>query len=292
MANVQTQGTRDKLKEKAASKQQGAGANASVPQNQQQPQQVKKGDTIAQLIKKMEPEIKKALPEQIKPERIARIALTAVRNNPRLGECEELSFIGAVMQSAQLGLEPNTSLGEAYLIPYYNKSAGRYHASFQIGYQGILSLAYRTGKYHNIYAHEVYANDEFHYEYGLHKVMKHIPADLPEGEPVYYYAAYHLNNGGYDFVVWSTKKIKQHAMKFSQALQKGHSTPWKSDFQSMAKKTVLKDLMKYAPKSVEFTTAIGQDETVFTGIGEEVDIIDMEQAELPQNQAESDPFSN
>jgi recombination protein RecT len=280
MANVNTQSTREKLQAKAEKAKQGTKATASVPMNQEQ-RQVQKGDTIAQLIKKMEPEIKRALPEHIKPERLARIALTAAKNNPKLGQCEQLSFIGAVMQAAQLGLEPNTSLGEAYLIPYYNKSAGQFQAQFQIGYKGILTLAHRTGQYHNIYAHEVYQNDEFHYEYGLHKDMKHIPADVPEGKPIYYYAVYHLKNGGYDFVVWSTKKIKAHALKFSQALKNGQQTPWKSDFDSMAKKTVLKDLLKYAPKSVEFAEQIENDDVVFKGIGEEAEIIEMEQVEQP-----------
>lgn len=288
---VQTQSTRDKLKQKAETKQNTGANNAPVSQNTQ-PQQVKKGDTLITLIQKMEPEIKKALPDHIKPERIARIALTAVRNNPRLGECEQLSFIGAVMQAAQLGLEPNTSLGECYLIPRYNKSAGCMMAHFQMGYMGLLTLAHNTNKYHAIYAHEVYENDQFVYNYGLNKKLDHTPADVPEGQPIYYYAVYHLVNGGYDFVVWSTKKLQQHAMRFSEALKNDRSTPWKTDFQSMAKKTVLKDLLKYAPKSVEFAEQMSADGLTFKGI-DEADVIDMDQEELPQGQEPEDlPFFN
>ena len=234
------------------------------------------GNTVTKLIKKMEPEIKRALPKHITPERMARITLTAVRNNPKLAESDQMSLLSAVMQSAQLGLEPNTPLGEAYLIPYENRKQGTVEAQFQMGYKGLLNLAHRTGEYQAIYAHEVYKNDEFHFEYGLHKDLKHIPADVPEGDPTYYYAVYHLKNGGFDFVVWSLDKIQKHAKKFSQAYARGWTSPWKSDFDSMAKKTVLKDVLKYAPKSIEFNKALSSDETVKKEINEDMtEVIDM-----------------
>ena len=242
-------------------------------QGNQKPKK-QEGNTITKLIKKMEPEIKRALPKHITPERMARITLTAIRNNPKLAESDQMSLLSAVMQSAQLGLEPNTPLGEAYLIPYKNK--GRMEAQFQMGYKGLLNLAHRTGEYKAIYAHEVYPNDEFHFEYGLNKDLKHIPADVPEGDPVYYYGVYHLKNGGFDFVVWSLDKIQRHARTYSQAYAKGWTSPWKSDFDSMAKKTVLKDVLKYAPKSIEFNKALASDETVKRDIDENMtDVIDM-----------------
>lgn len=218
------------------------------------------GQTIGEIIDKMMPAIKQALPQHIKPERMARIAITVFRNNPRLQACSPVSFLGAVMQSVQLGLEPNTNLGEAYIIPYGTT------ATFQIGYKGILKLAYNTGQYQAIYAHEVYENDEFHYQLGVNKDIYHVPADVPQGEPIYYYAVYKLKNGGYDFAVWSRTKVMQHAEKFSAAVKGKRDTPWKSDFDSMAKKTVLLQALKYAPKSIEFANAIEQDETVKTDL--------------------------
>lgn len=242
-------------------------------------QEVKKnggGNTIATLIRRMEPEIKRALPKHITPERMARITLTAIRNNPELAQAEQMSLLSAVMQSAQLGLEPNTPLGEAYLIPYQNKKKGIIEVQFQMGYKGLLNLAHRTKEYKAIYAHEVYQNDEFHYEYGLNKDLKHIPADIPEGDPIYYYAVYHLQNGGFDFVVWSREKVQQHAKTYSQAFAKGWTSPWKSDFDSMAKKTVLKDVLKYAPKSIEFAKALSTDETIKKDISEDMtEVIDV-----------------
>ncbi|WP_235615934.1 recombinase RecT [Brevibacillus reuszeri] len=230
----------------------------------QQTQPVKPDQQISALLKRMEPEIARALPKHLTSDRLARIAMTSIRQNPKLLACDQMSLLAGVMQSAQLGLEPNTPLGEAYLIPYGKE------AQFQVGYKGIISLAHRTGEYQAIYAHEVFKNDEFSYSYGLDKTLNHKPADEPEGDPIYFYAVYRLKNGGFDFVVWSTKKIDAHAKKYSQAYQKGWTTPWKTDFVAMAKKTVLKEVLKYAPKSAEMAKALVMDETVKNEISEDM----------------------
>lgn len=220
--------------------------------------------TLNNLLTRMAPEIQRALPKHMDADRIARIAMTAVSTNPKLLECDQTSFIAALMQSAQLGLEPNTGLGLAYLVPFGGK------ISLQVGYRGLIDLATRSGQYKAIYAHEVYANDEFKYSYGLHKDLVHVPSQMPEGEPIGYYAVYHLKNGGYDFVYWTREKIDLHAKKFSQAVQKGWSSPWKTNFDSMAKKTVLKEVLKYAPKSIELQKVVEADETIKTEIHEDM----------------------
>src|SRR5699024_2528949 len=105
---------------------------------------------------------------------------------------------------------------------------------------------------------------------------KHIPADVPEGDPIYYYAVYHLKNGGFDFSVWSRDKVHKHATAYSQAYKRGWSSPWKSDFDAMAKKTVLKDVLKYAPKSIEFARAYEADETIKKDISDDMtEVIDV-----------------
>ena len=227
-----------------------------------------KPKTLVDWINSMKPEIERALPKHIDADRIARIAITAIRTNKDLQSCEPMSFVAALMQASQLGLEPNTPLGEAYIIPYKDK--GVPSARFEIGYKGLLSLAHRTGEYQTIYAMEVYANDEFDYAYGLEPYLTHKPAEEPEGEPVKYYAVYHLKNGGREFRVWSRKKVEQHANKYSMAFKKGWTSPWKTDFDSMAKKTVLKDLLKYAPKSIEFSRALSMDETIKHEVSEDM----------------------
>ena len=99
---------------------------------------LKKSMSIADLIKAMQPEIKKALPDVITPERFTRMALSALNTTPKLQECTQMSFLAALMNAAQLGLEPNTPLGQAYLIPYNNK--GTLECQFQIGYRGLIDL--------------------------------------------------------------------------------------------------------------------------------------------------------
>jgi len=218
------------------------------------------GETFQALLKRMQPQIEKALPKHISPDRMARVALTAYNSNSKLKECNPMSVLAAVLISAQLGLEVNTPLGQAYIIPYGKQ------AQFQIGYKGLLDLAYRSGEYQVIYAMEVYENDEFDFAYGLDPYLIHKPAREPKGEPVYYYAVYKTKNGGSNFRVWSREKIEKHAKKYSQAVQKGWTSPWKTDFDAMAKKTVLKDLLKYAPLSIEMAQQISTDNTVGTNI--------------------------
>ena len=224
------------------------------------------GDNFHALLKRMQPQIEKALPKHISGDRMARVALTAYNSNPKLKECDSMSILAAVLRSSQLGLEINTPLGQAYIIPYGKQ------AQFQIGYKGLLDLAYRSGEYQVIYAMEVYENDEFDYEYGLDPFIKHKPNRQPQGEPVYYYAVYRTKNGGSNFRVWSREKVNDHAKKYSQAVRKGWTSPWKTDFDSMAKKTVLKDLMKYAPMSIELAQQISNDSMVGTGVNAEGEV--------------------
>lgn len=213
---------------------------------------VAKKDTIGGLIESLKPQLAKALPKHVTPERLARVALTAVRNNVKLAQADPMSLMGSIMTAAQLGLEPNTPLGQAYLIPYGNQ------VQFQLGYKGLLDIALRTKMYKRITAHEVDEADEFEYEFGLDEKLIHKPAQKPTGNSIYFYAVYELDNGGKSFVVWSREKVEAHAKKYSKAFNKPDS-PWKSSFDQMAKKTVLIDLLRYAPKSVEIQQATSSD---------------------------------
>lgn len=93
-------------------------------------------------IKQMQGEIKKALPAVMTPERFTRIVLSALSANPKLAQTTPQSFLAAMMTAAQLGMEPNTPLGQAYLIPYYNSKSRCNECQFQLGYKGLIDLAY------------------------------------------------------------------------------------------------------------------------------------------------------
>lgn len=227
----------------------------------------KQGKSMQAYIKSMEGEIKKALPSVITPERFTRMVLSAISVNPKLASCTPKSFLGAMMSAAQLGLEPNTPLGQAYLIPYNNK--GTLEVQFQIGYKGLLDLAYRSGEVDIIQAHIVYENDTFECEYGLNPTLKHIPADSKKGEPVKVYAVFRTKTGGFGFEVMSMDEIREHAAKYSQTYGSKYS-PWTNNFEEMAKKTVLKKVLKYAPMKSDFARGVAQDGTIKTELTEDM----------------------
>lgn len=218
---------------------------------------------MGDLLKRMHTQIEKALPSVITPERFTRIALTAYSRNEKLQECTAESFLGSMMQAAQLGVEPNTPLGQAYLIPYRNK--GVMEVQFQLGYRGMIDLAYRSGEVQNIQAHEVYENDTFEYELGLEPKLRHIPALKDRGEVILYYAVFKLTNGGVGFEVMSKEDVEAFAKKKSKTYGTG---PWQSDFDAMAKKTLVKRLLKFAPLKSDFVRAVTADETIKSGISE------------------------
>lgn len=168
------------------------------------------------------------------------------------------------MQAAQLGVEPNTPLGQAYLIPYKNK--GQLECQFQLGYKGLLDLAYRSGEVTIIQAHEVRENDVFEYEFGLEPKLRHIPSIAERGVVTHYYAMFKTKSGGYGFHVMSRGEVETFASKYSQAYKSGYASPWTTNFDEMAKKTVLKACLKYAPVKTEFTKTLVADETIKTNI--------------------------
>jgi recombination protein RecT len=237
----------------------------------------KKPQSIRQLIKSMEGEIAKALPSVLTPERFTRITLSALSTNQKLAECTPNSFLAAMMTAAQLGVEPNTPLGQAYLIPYKGQ------CQFQLGYKGMIDLAYRSGEVKMIQAHTVYENDDFDYELGLEPKLHHVPAKKDRGAPEYFYAVFHTKDGGYGFEVMSLDDIQTHAKKYSKSYNNG---PWQTNFEEMAKKTVLKRALKYAPLKSDFVKALSADETIKASISDDmfsepdVTIVDSETGEV------------
>ena len=232
--------------------------------------------TMRDYIKSMKGEIAKALPSVITPERFTRIVTTALSSNPELANTTPASFLGAMMTAAQLGLEPNTPLGQAYLLPYRNK--GVLETQFQLGYKGLIDLAYRSGEIKIIQAHTVYENDEFSYEFGLEPKLVHKPAVQDRGEPVAFYAMFKTKDGGYGFDVMSVDDVRAHASKYSKSYGSNFS-PWKTNFNEMALKTVLKRVLKYAPLKTEFVRGITQDETLPDTIGADMTLEENRQVE-------------
>lgn len=217
--------------------------------------------SVIGLLEQMKGEIARCLPKHLTPERMARIAMTELRKTPKLQECDPMSFIAAIMQASQLGLEPGI-LGSCYLIPFNNNQTGKVECTFMPGYRGFLDLARRSGQIVSLVARAVYANDEFSYEFGLKEDLTHKPAMNDRGELVAVYAVAILKDGGHQFDVMSKKDVD---MIKNQSKSKNNG-PWVTHYEEMAKKTVLRKLFKWLPCSVEMQKAVSLDELQEAGI--------------------------
>lgn len=246
---------KNKLAEKVAGTKNKNNENdlAAVEQQAQDP-----ALTIHAYLKKMLPEIQRAMPKHLDADRLARLALTTMRTNPKIMECSLPSLMGAVMQAAQLGLEPGL-LGHCYLVPFYNKHTNKQDVQFIIGYKGLLDLVRRSGEITAIAAHEVREHDQFSFQYGLEEQLLHQPKiDGERGEVYAYYAYARFKDGGHAFLVMSRQEMLAYRDRFA----KSKSGPWATDFDAMAKKTVLRQLVKYLPLSVEVFHQLSSDETI------------------------------
>ena len=230
-----------------------------VKQKQEEQQAKNKGQQseIQNLLYTMQGEFRKVLPETIKPDRLFRIAITEMRMNPRLFDASKESLLGALMVSAQLGLEPGGALGYCYLVPYQNKKTGQLEIQFQLGYKGILELVRRSGQVENIEARVVYEKDKFDFEYGLTPKLVHKPALKERGKPVAVYAIARFKSGATAFDIMSVDEIET-IRKRSKSPDYG---PWQTDWEAMAKKVIIKRLCKYLPLSVDVQRGLAVDET-------------------------------
>lgn len=205
-------------------------------------------------------ELARAVPGQITPERIARIALTSLNTVKHLAECTQESFAGALMSCAQLGLEPGGPTGEAYLLPFWSTKRRAYEVQLVIGYQGMVKLFWQSPMAKHLDAQVVHENDTFDYEYGLTPKLAHKTSLTGRGRPIAYYAVASMTNGGSAFVVLSPDDIERIRQR-SKAKDDG---PWKTDYDAMAKKTCIRQLFKLLPKSAELARAVAHDESIRT----------------------------
>jgi len=233
------------------------------------------------LIKNSVGELKKALPQHMNAERLVRIALTSMRLNPELYKCTSESFLGALFQSAQLGLEPNIE-GQAYILPFNNrrKFGERDYrtikeAQFLIGYKGYAELFYRHQSSISLSMEIVKEGDDFDFALGTDSYLKHKPAEKDRGEARGYYAIAKLKNGAVLFKYMTKDECMEHGKKYSKCFDKKKGefydyTPWKTNPDSMCLKTVLLQLMKLLPKSIEIQRALAMDETIKTKVDDDM----------------------
>jgi recombination protein RecT len=206
-----------------------------------------KVETVRGWLTAQTPELAKVLPQGMAAERFARIALTQVLRNPALAECDKASFILAIMESAQLGLEPDSVSGLSYLVPFKGK------VTLIPGYQGLIQLAHRHPKVKDIAADVICEQDSFSHAQGTHPHLTHVPPlQGPRGAILGAYAVARLRGGGFTMAVMSKDEIEAHRTR-SRA---GASGPWSTDYPAMCKKTAVRQLCKFIPKSPALMQAL------------------------------------
>lgn len=213
---------------------------------------------IRDLLASQKTEIEKALPRHINADRMLRIALTECRKNPELLDCDRASFLGAIIQSSQLGLEPGSALGQSYLIPFNNTKRGIREVQLIIGYRGMIDLVSRSENFPIMLPRAVYEGDEFKYELGLSPVISHRPAQNrdPKAKLTFVYVVAEFKDGRKIFDVMTRADIEK--------IRK-NTHVWRDYYEEMAKKTVIRHLYKYMPTSVELQRAISLDEQAEAG---------------------------
>jgi len=225
----------------------------------------------------------------MRPERLVRIALTCIRQTPELAQCNPASFVGALLVSAQMGLEPMA--GRAYILPFWNSRANRKDAQFILGYRGISELFYRHAKAINFNWGIVHKNDEFEFEYGTNANLRHRFGLGERGEVIGYYVIAELQGGAKPFLVMSKEDCLEHGKRHSKTYdiktnQFNSRSPWFTDPDAMCLKTVLIQLSKVLPLSVELQKAIQADETsreYREGIDDALDIPAQDWQDKPQD---------
>jgi recombination protein RecT len=232
--------------------------------------------TLGELLQdpRMKKNLQEAAPRHMSPDRLLRVIANAMRKTPRLTECSPLSLMGALITCATLGLEPNTPLGHAYLIPFdKRKKIGKHwttvtEVNLILGYQGLIDLTRRTGSLVSLHADVVYEGDVFEFEYGSRMHLRHIPQGVREGRrAVYAYAHAKLEDGeAFEVLPYEeVLRIRDNTQAYQQAMRdkaepenrgRWRETPWIKHEHEMAAKTMVRRLAKWLPKSVEYANAL------------------------------------
>lgn len=232
--------------------------NALAPMGSAEMEKKGPADQVRRALELLKPQMAMALPKHLTPERLCRVAMTAIQSTPKLLECDRTSLYAAILTCAQLGLEPDGVLGQAYLVPFAGK------VQFIPGYKGLISLARNSGEVVSINAHEVCKADHFAYAFGLEEKLDHVPASGERGPITHFYAVAKFKGGGHHFEVLSRAEvdaIRDGSSGYKQALKYAKSgeeprSPWVQNYAEMGKKTAIRRMAKYLPMNVQKAAAI------------------------------------
>lgn len=232
--------------------------------------------------------INNTLGDPNKAARFVTAITSAVSNNPALQECDASTIVSAGLLGESLNLSPSPQLGQYYLVPFNDKKNGRKVAQFQIGYKGFVQLAIRSGQYKKLNVLPIKAGELIRFDPLDEEIEVRLIDDERQrelAETIGYYAMFEYTNGFKKAIYWSREKMESHAEKYSMGYKakKGY-TFWEKDFDGMACKTMLRQLIsKWGIMSTELLKAEINDMGVISTDGT-VDYIDSPAAESEQPQ--------
>lgn len=212
--------------------------------------------TFPAMLERFKSEITRALPQHLSADRMSRIALTAFRRNPKLGDCHPASVFAAVIQASQLGLEIDT-LGRAYLVPY------KAECQFIPGWKGLVDLMSRSGQ-GSAWTGSVFEGDAFDYELGDSPFVKHKPrGEYDPKKLTHVYAIGHVKGADYKIIeVWPIKRVEKHRDRYNKVGQRHYSY---ENWEMYARKIPLLQVLKYMPMSAELARAVELDDAAAVG---------------------------
>lgn len=242
--------------------------------------------------------------------------ISAVSTNPQLAECKNSSIVSAALLGQALKLSPSPQLGQYYIVPFNNSDRGCKVAQFQLGYKGYIQLAIRSGQYKKINVLAIKEGELIEYDPLNEEIKVNLIEDeelREQAETIGYYAMFEYMNGFRKTIYWTKQKMEAHALKYSKGYKakKGY-TFWEKDFDGMAYKTMLRQLIsKWGIMSVDMQTAMEKDMAVIKENGDyeyidnnsnEIDVVSNEKSneekvEIQENVNEKkeeyeDPFLN
>lgn len=197
--------------------------------------------------------------------------VSAVNTNPALQECTNQSILSGALLGESLKLSPSPQLGQYYLVPFNDKNKGKV-AQFQLGYKGYIQLAIRSGQYKKLNVLAIKEGELIRFDPLNEEIEVRLIEDeeaREQANTIGYYAMFEYTNGFRKAIYWSKRKMEAHALKYSKGYQakKGY-TFWEKDFDGMAYKTMLRQLIsKWGIMSIDMASAIDSDMAVINEDG-------------------------
>jgi len=253
-------------------------------------QMVPKGEMakVKAYLQSITPHLQQVATKVLTPEKITKIVSSSLSRNPLLLKAfvdSPHSIVRCVFAATQLGLDPDSPLGQCYMVPFKNgKNGGKYEAQFIVGYRGLIDLARRSGNIVSIRSRVVREKDTFDIQYGLQEQIVHKPFEGADAGPLRaVYAVAELRDGGIQYeLMW---RYEVDAIR--NRSKAGQYGPWNTDYDEMARKTVVRRLAKYLPMSVDLAKAIEHEDASNDGSHSSIDM-ELDLPALPSAVEESE----